>query len=87
MAKVKNSDDLDEIIAEQLDIMTSGKATEEDYKKAEAVAKLIGKQLKKDSLRLSYFAAQKKIPPVIETFEGNGKKNIPLAKNGGKRLT
>jgi hypothetical protein len=74
MAKVKNSDDLDAIIAEQMDIVSSGKAKDEDYKKADIIAKLIGKQLKKDSLRLSYFSMQKKAPPVIATFEGGQKK-------------
>jgi hypothetical protein len=74
MAKVKNSDDIDEILAEQLDIVSSGKATEEDLKKAETIAKIIGKQLKKDSLRLAYFGMQKKAPPKIATFEGGVKK-------------
>ena len=70
MAKVKNSDDIDAIIAEQLDIFAGGKATEEDVKRADSIAKLIGKQLKKDSLRLAYFRDQKKAPPRIVTFEG-----------------
>jgi hypothetical protein len=74
MAKVKNSDDIDAIISEQLDIFAGGKATEEDLKRAETIAKLIGKQLKKDSLRLTYFGMQKKAPPKIATFEGGVKK-------------
>jgi hypothetical protein len=69
MAKAKTSDDLDGIISEQMDIVSSGKANEEDYKKADIIAKLIGKQLKKDSLRLAYFTAQKKVPPRIESLE------------------
>jgi hypothetical protein len=82
MAKAKNSDDIDEIISGQMDIVSSGRATEEDYKKAEIIAKLIGKQLKKDSLRLAYFGMQKKAPPVIAAFEGNGEKNISSQKRG-----
>jgi hypothetical protein len=74
MAKTKNSDDFDGIISDQLDILSSGKATEEDYKRSETIAKLIGKQLKKDSLRLAYFGMQKKAPPKIATFEGGVKK-------------
>jgi hypothetical protein len=83
MAKAKTSDDIDEIIAEQLDIFAGGKATEEDIKHAETIAKLIGKQLKKDSLRLSYFAMQKKMPPVIAALEDGGAKNVS-PKKGGK---
>jgi hypothetical protein len=74
MAKAKTSDDLDGIISEQMDIVSSGKAKEEDYKKADIIAKLIGKQLKKDSLRLSYYAMQKKTPPKIAAFEEGGAK-------------
>jgi hypothetical protein len=74
MAKAKNSDDLDEIIAAQMDKLSSGKVAEEDLKKADIIAKLIGKQLKKDSLRLSYFGMQKKAPPKIESLEGRAKK-------------
>jgi hypothetical protein len=74
MAKTKNSDDIDGIISDQLDILSSGKAAEEDYKRSETIAKLIGKQLKKDSLRLAYFGMQKKAPPKIATFEGGVKK-------------
>jgi benzoyl-CoA reductase/2-hydroxyglutaryl-CoA dehydratase subunit BcrC/BadD/HgdB len=74
MARAKNSDDLDEIIAGQLDKMSGGKVTEDDLKRAETIAKLIGKQIKKDSLRLTYFGMQKKAPPPISTFEVRGKK-------------
>ncbi|MDR1319256.1 MAG: hypothetical protein LBJ90_06495 [Treponema sp.] len=75
MEKAKTSDEIDGIISDLLDTVSSGKAKEEDYKKAEIVARLIGKQLKKDSLRLSYCAMQKKAPPVIAAFEGVGTKN------------
>jgi hypothetical protein len=73
MAKIKNSDDIDTIISEQLDVLAGGKATDEDLKRATIIAQLIGKQLKKDSLRLAYFGMQKKSPPKIAAFEG-GKK-------------
>jgi hypothetical protein len=69
MAKAKNSDDLNEIIAEQLDILSSGKATSEDCQKANAINGIIGKQLKKDGLRLAYYAQRKVMPPLIEAFE------------------
>jgi hypothetical protein len=74
MTKAKTSDDIDTIISEQLDIIAGGKATEEDRKRAETIAKLIGKQLKKDSLRLSYYGMQKKAPPRIAALEGGVKK-------------
>jgi hypothetical protein len=74
MAIAKTSDDIDMIISDQLDIVSSGKATDDDYRKAEVIAKLIGKQLKKDSLRLTYFGMQKKAPPKIAAFEGGLKK-------------
>jgi hypothetical protein len=69
MVKAKNSDDINEIIAEQLDTISRTKATGDDFKRADSIANLIGKQLKKDSLRLAYFEQQKKVPPKIETFE------------------
>jgi hypothetical protein len=75
MAKVKNSDDIDAIISGQLDIFTGGKATEEDLRRAETIANLIGKQLKKDSLRLSYYGMQKKTPPKIAAFESKRPEN------------
>jgi hypothetical protein len=74
MAKVKYSDDIDEIVSGYLDIFAGGKATAENVKCAETAAKLIGKQLKKDSLRLAYFGMQKKMPPKIATFEDRLKK-------------
>jgi hypothetical protein len=81
MVKALTSNDIDRIISEQLDIMSSGKAKEEDYRRADTVAKLIGKQLKKDSLRLSYFAMQKKALPVIAIFEGGEVKNASSRKD------
>jgi hypothetical protein len=69
MAKAKNSDDLNEIISKQLDILSSGKATQEDCQRANAINGIIGKQLKKDGLRLMYYAQRKVSPPVIEAFE------------------
>jgi hypothetical protein len=83
MAKAKNSDDINEIIAEQLDKLSSGRATADDYKKADVIAKLLGKQLKKDGLRLLYFEKQKKTPPVIATFEDRNTEKI-LSQKGGK---
>jgi hypothetical protein len=74
MAKAKTSDDIDAILSEQLDIIAGGKATDEDIRKAETIARLIGKQLKKDSLRLSYYGMQKKAPPRIAALEGGVKK-------------
>jgi hypothetical protein len=82
MAKAKTSDDIDVIVSEQLDLLSSGKAKEDDYKKAEIITKLIGKQLKKDSLRLSYYAMQKTAPPAIAAFEGSEEKNISPQKRG-----
>jgi hypothetical protein len=70
MAKAKTSDDIDGIISDLTDIVFGGKAKEEDYRKADIISKLIGKQLKKDSLRLTYYAMQKKEPPFIAAFEG-----------------
>jgi hypothetical protein len=78
MAKAKNSDDLNEIIAEQLDILSSGKATAEDRQKANSIAGLIGKQLKKDAVRLAYYTQRKVVPPRIEAFESR-------EEAGGKR--
>jgi hypothetical protein len=77
MVKAKNSDDLNGIIAEQLDILSSGKATQEDCQRANAINGIIGKQLKKDGLRLAYYAQRKVMPPVIEAFESReqGKKS------------
>jgi hypothetical protein len=69
MAKVVTSDDLNSIIAEQLDIVGKKTATDDDYRRADTISKLIGKQLKKDSLRLAYFTAQKKVPPRIDSLE------------------
>jgi hypothetical protein len=69
MAKAVTSDDLDSIIAEQLGSVGKKTATDEDYRRADTIAKLIGKQLKKDGLRLAYFAAQKKAPPRIDSLE------------------
>jgi hypothetical protein len=82
MAKAKTSDDIDGIISELTDIVSSGKAKEEDFKKAVIINKLIGIQLKKDSLRLSYYAMQKKMPPVIATFEGGEAQNALPQKRG-----
>jgi hypothetical protein len=73
MMKAKTSDDFDRIIAEQLDILASGKATSEDCKRADSIANMIGKQFKKDGLRLVYFVKQKKIPPHIDCFESSTK--------------
>jgi hypothetical protein len=70
MVKAKNSDDINEIIAGQLDILASGKATAEDCQKANAIAGLIGKQLKKDAVRLAYYNQRQVMPPRIEAFEG-----------------
>jgi hypothetical protein len=84
MTKAKNSDDLNEIIAEQLDILSSGKATAEDCQKANAIGGLIGKQLKKDAVRLAYYNQRKVTPPRIDAFEGReeGKKTRASAKGG-----
>jgi hypothetical protein len=65
---VKNSDDLNEIIAGQLDILTGGKATPEDCQRTNAITGMIDKQLKKDGLRLTYYAQRKTVPPLIEVF-------------------
>jgi hypothetical protein len=73
MTKAKSSDDFDRIISEQLDILASGKATSEDCKRADSIANMIGKQFKKDGLRLVYFEKQKKIPPRIDCFESDAK--------------
>jgi hypothetical protein len=80
MANAKNSDDIDEIVSEMVDKLSGGKAVEEDYKRADLIVKLIGKQLKKDALRLAYFGMQKKTPPFIAAFEGREAKNISLKK-------
>jgi hypothetical protein len=77
MAKAKNSDDLNLIIAEQLDILAGGKASQDDYKRADSIANLIGKQLKKDGLRLAYFEQQKKTPSRIEALESVEKPETP----------
>jgi hypothetical protein len=82
MAKAKTSDDIDGIISDLMDTLSSGKAKDEDYRRADLVARLIGKQLKKDSLRLSYYAMQKKEPPSIAAFESGGARNTPPQKRG-----
>jgi hypothetical protein len=79
VAKAVTSDDLNSIIAEQLDSVGKKTATDDDYRRADAIAKLIGKQLKKDSLRLAYFTAQKKTPPRIDSLE-----SAPVATKGGR---
>jgi hypothetical protein len=71
MAKAKTSDDIDEIVSNLMDTLSSVKAKEEDYRKADTISKLIGKQLKKDSLRLTYYAMQKKAPPFIAALESS----------------
>jgi hypothetical protein len=80
MAKAKTSDDIDGIISDLMDTLSGGKAKDEDYRRADLIAKLIGKQLKKDSLRLSYYTMQKKEPPFIAAFEGGGAGNTPPQK-------
>jgi hypothetical protein len=43
--QIKSADDVEEILAEQLTILTSGKATKEDVRKANSIADKIGKKL------------------------------------------
>jgi hypothetical protein len=52
--KVKKADDLNLIIAKHLDILDGENVTAESIRKAESVANLIGKQLKVESVRISY---------------------------------
>lgn len=54
MAKAKNVDDLNEIMAEQLDRITSKNANDSDLAVANTVANVIGKALKLAALQLSY---------------------------------
>jgi hypothetical protein len=69
MAKAVTNDDLNSILADQLEAVGKKTAADEDYRRADTISKLIGKQLKKDSLRLAYFTAQKKAPPRIDSLE------------------
>jgi hypothetical protein len=80
MAKAVTNDDLNSIIADQLEAVGKKTATDDDYRRADCVAKLIGKQLKKDSLRLDYFTAQKKVPPRIDSLE-----SAPEVSKGGRK--
>jgi hypothetical protein len=54
MAKQKSADELEELISEQLDILSDGNATDTDIKKADSIANLIGKSLKHAAERLAY---------------------------------
>lgn len=65
----KNADDLAEIIAGQLDILTGDSVTDEDVHIADSVANQIGKSLKLAGLRIAYEDHKKSGGPKIETLE------------------
>ena len=73
MAKTKNVDDLNEIMAEQLDRITSNHASEEDLRIADSAANMIGKTLKLASLQIAYREHIKQGGSVIESLEGRKK--------------
>jgi hypothetical protein len=52
--KAKKADDLNLIIAKHLDILDGDNVSAEAIRRAESVANLIGKQLKVESVRISY---------------------------------
>ena len=54
MANQKSADDLSAILADQLDALTSAAATRETIKFADAIANIVGKELKLSALRLAY---------------------------------
>jgi hypothetical protein len=68
--KAKKADDLNLIIAKHLDILDGENVTAEAIRKAESVANLIGKQLKVESVRISYEDLRVRMG---EFYEFNGK--------------
>ena len=69
MKAQKNADDLNEIMGEQLDVLTGATVSDDDIKKAAEIANMIGKSLKLASLRLAYQEYQKQGGKIIETLE------------------
>jgi hypothetical protein len=70
MGKAKNADELADIIAGQLDVLTGESVTDEEVHVADAVANQIGKGLKLAALRIAYADYQKSGGVTIETLEG-----------------
>ena len=69
MAKTKNVDDLNEIMAEQLDRITSKSVSDEDIAVADTVANMIGKSLKLASLQIAYREHIKQGGDIIDSLE------------------
>lgn len=69
MAKAKNVDDLNEIMAEQLDRITGKSVSDEALAVADSVANMIGKTLKLASLQIAYREHLKQGGSVIESLE------------------
>lgn len=69
MAKTKNVDDLNEIMAEQLDRITSKGVSDEELAVADTVANMIGKSLKLASLQIAYREHIKQGGDVIDALE------------------
>ena len=67
--RAKNADELAEIIAGQLDILTGDAVTDDEVKVADAVANQIGKSLKLAGLRIAYEDHKKQGGAIIETLE------------------
>ena len=73
MAKAKNVDDLNEIMAEQLDRITGKSVSDEALAVADSVANMIGKTLKLASLQIAYREHIKQGGAVIESLESRKK--------------
>jgi hypothetical protein len=69
MAKEKSAVDLSQLIAAQIDAVTSTEVDAFTLKKAEAVANMVGKLTKLAALRMSYQDYKSKGGEVIQTLE------------------
>ena len=69
MAKTKNVDDLNEVMAEQLDRITSKSVSDADLMVAGSVANMVGKSLKLAALQIQYREHIEKGGDVVDTLE------------------
>lgn len=69
MAKTKNVDDLNEIMAEQLDRITGKNVQDADLAVADSVANMIGKTLKLAALQIQYREHVKQGGDIIDALE------------------
>lgn len=66
MAKLLNSDDLAEILAEQAALVRKDGCTERDFKRASILTKIIHEQSRLALLQISYAKARGELVPRIE---------------------